>query len=41
MIVGHTGTGKTITIKTELRQSFFSETFTFLGLSFSAQTSAN
>lgn len=41
LIVGHTGTGKTITILNELKQSFQSETYTFLGLSFSAQTSAN
>lgn len=41
MIVGPTGTGKSIMIQTELRNSFYNEQFMFLGLSFSAQTSAN
>lgn len=41
MIVGPTGTGKSITIVNELRNSFYNDEFMFLGLSFSAQTSAN
>jgi len=36
LIVGHTGTGKSITISNELKSSFQSENYTFLGLSFSA-----
>jgi MoxR-like ATPase len=41
LIVGHTGTGKSITISNELKSNFQGEFYTFLGLSFSAQTSAN
>jgi dynein heavy chain len=41
LIVGQTGTGKSIIIQNELMNNFQSETHTFLGLSFSAQTSAN
>jgi dynein heavy chain len=41
LIVGQTGTGKSIIIQNELNNNFQNETHTFLGLSFSAQTSAN
>jgi dynein heavy chain len=40
LIVGPTGTGKSITIVNELKLSFQSEAWTYLGLSFSAQTTA-
>ena len=41
LLVGSTGTGKSIIIQNELKESFQNEERTFLGLAFSAQTSAN
>lgn len=41
LIVGSTGTGKSITIMNELKSSFYNEEYMYMGLSFSAQTSAN
>lgn len=41
LICGPTGTGKSISIASELRNSYDNELSTFLSLSFSAQTSAN
>ncbi len=41
MIVGPTGTGKSISIANELKNSFDNEEYTYLAMSFSAQTSAN
>jgi dynein heavy chain len=41
MICGPTGTGKSISIQSELRTSYDNEMSTFLALSFSAQTSSN
>ena len=41
MFCGPTGTGKSISIASELTHSFESEEYTFITLSFSAQTSAN
>jgi dynein heavy chain, axonemal len=40
LIVGPTGTGKSLTVVNELKLSFQSEAWTYLGLSFSAQTTA-
>ncbi len=36
LIVGPTGTGKSITIINELKQSFYNDEFMYFGLSFSA-----
>jgi type IV secretory pathway VirB4 component len=41
LIVGQTGTGKSLTIGNELKTNFLNERYNFLGLSFSAQTTAN
>lgn len=41
LFCGPTGTGKTIGIETELKQSFDDEKYIYYSLSFSAQTSAN
>jgi dynein heavy chain, axonemal len=41
LYVGPTGTGKTISILAELKNSFENEFFTFISLGYSAQTTAN
>jgi len=41
LFVGPTGTGKSVTVYNELRNTFEDETYTYITLSFSAQTSAN
>lgn len=41
MIVGPTGTGKSICIANELKRSFDNQDYMYLAMSFSAQTSAN
>lgn len=41
MICGPTGTGKSISIANELKNSFDNATYTYISMSFSAQTSAN
>jgi dynein heavy chain, axonemal len=41
LIVGETGTGKSIMIQQELKENFQNDDYMFLGLAFSAQTSAN
>lgn len=41
LVVGETGTGKSIIIMNELKNSFQNEENTYLGLAFSAQTSSN
>lgn len=40
LIVGPTGTGKSITVMNELKNTFMNEEWTYLGLSFSAQTTS-
>lgn len=41
LVCGPTGTGKSISVINELANNFFDEKKTYLGLAFSAQTSAN
>ena len=41
MICGQTGTGKSISIASELKNSFDNSDYAYISLSFSAQTSAN
>ncbi|CAG9332270.1 unnamed protein product [Blepharisma stoltei] len=41
LFCGPTGTGKTVCVLDTLRSSFYNETFTYLFMAFSAQTSAN
>lgn len=41
MVCGPTGTGKSISIANELKNKFDNEQYTYINLSFSAQTSAN
>lgn len=41
MICGPTGTGKSISIANELKNSFDNNDYTYINLAFSAQTSAN
>ena len=41
LLCGPTGTGKSISVINELNANFQNENYTFLGLAFSAQTSAN
>lgn len=41
LLVGPTGTGKSIIISNELRSSFDNDTYSSINLSFSAQTSSN
>ena len=41
LLCGPTGTGKSISVINELQTNFINDDYTFLGLAFSAQTSAN
>jgi dynein heavy chain, axonemal len=41
LFCGPTGTGKSITVVNELQKSFDNTEWTYLNMSFSAQTSAN
>ena len=41
MFCGPTGTGKSITVASELKNTFNNEKYTYISMSFSAQTSAN
>ena len=41
LLVGPTGTGKSISVLNEMANKFENENYTYIGLAFSAQTSAN
>ena len=41
LLCGPTGTGKSISILNEMSTKFENETYTYISLAFSAQTSAN
>ena len=41
LIVGPTGTGKSISVLQELKNNFANESYNYISLAFSAQTSAN
>jgi dynein heavy chain len=40
LLVGPTGTGKSVMINQELRETYTNEDWTFIGMAFSAQTTA-